>query len=86
MTRYFAAAGGLSATRVRWVAIMKGRRYRLQPAGAGTQSRSAVTRSSSDRTNVSSGSSGRTMRRAEALNRAALARGRNVTTEPSGRR
>jgi hypothetical protein len=61
---------------------MNGRRYRLLPSPAGTHSRSWATSSSRARTKVSSGSSGIAIRRAEALNLAALASGRNIAIDP----
>ena len=66
----------------RWVAIMNGRRYRLFPSPAGTQSRSWVTRSSSALMKVSAGSSGMAIRAADRLNLAALASGLNMVMEP----
>nr|KEP23793.1 hypothetical protein DA06_04730 [Georgenia sp. SUBG003] len=65
------------------VAIMNGRRYRLEPGTEGTQRASAAARAARDATKSSSGSSGMARRRAEALKRAALNPGRNVQTEPS---
>ena len=49
---------------------------------AGTHSRSWATNSSRARIKVSCGSSGIAIRRAEALNRAALASGRNIAIDP----
>ena len=61
---------------------MNGRRYRLCPSAAGTQSRSWLTSSSMDRRNAASGSSGMASRVADRLNRAALACGRKATIGP----
>ena len=80
LNRY--SADGWLTPRPRCVAIMNGRRYRALPSPAGIQSLSVATSSSSARRNVASGSSGIAIRRAPALNRAALACGRNRTTAP----
>ena len=82
MTQNRYSPDGWLTPRPRWVAIRNGRRYRLFPSPPGTQSRSWPTSSSRARTKVSSGSSGMAIRRADRLNRAALASGRNMVIDP----
>jgi hypothetical protein len=69
------------------VAITNGRRYSdSSPPAGGTHCSSTAISLRSDSRNNSSGSSGIASRRAEDRRRAALASGRNDTTEPSAQR
>ncbi|PQM44272.1 hypothetical protein C1Y40_05569 [Mycobacterium talmoniae] len=66
---------------------MNGRRYSdSSPPAGGTQAPSTAISCRSDSMNSSSGNSGIASRRAEDRSRAALASGRNDTTDPSVQR
>ena len=66
---------------------MNGRRYSdSSPPAGGTHDSSTAISCRSDSRNTSSGSSGMASRRADDRSRAALASGRNDTTDPSAHR